>query len=175
MMKKDFVLAVVLMLSGAAAPALAQQVNADWDKSATFADFKTYAWTQGTIPQGANPLMVQRVQSAIEAELSAIGLIKVEANPDVLVAAHGATKENVSLQSWGYGPTWRYGGSGQIDVNKVLVGSLVIDVIDARAKKLAWRATASDTVSDNPQKNEKKIHKAVEKMFEKYPKPGGTK
>ena len=46
---------------------------------------------------------------------------------------------------------------------------LVVDVIDARAKKLAWRATASDTVSDNPQKNEKKIHKAVEKMFQKYP------
>ena len=70
MTKKDFVLAAALMLSGASAPALAQQVNADWDKSATFANFKTYAWTQGTIPPGANPLMVQRVQSAIEAELS---------------------------------------------------------------------------------------------------------
>ena len=170
MMRKDFVLAAALMLSGASAPALAQQVNADWDKSVTFADFKTYAWTQGTIPPGANPLMVQRVQSAIEAELSAIGLIKVDQDPDVLVAAHGATKENVSLQSWGYAH-WRYGASGQIDVNRVLVGMLVVDVIDARAKKLVWRATASDTVSDNPQKNEKKIHKAVEKMFEKYPKP----
>ena len=81
MMKKDVVLAAALMLSGVAAPALAQQVNADWDKSATFANFKTYAWTQGTIPPGANPLMVQRVQSAIEAELSAIGLIKVDQDP----------------------------------------------------------------------------------------------
>ena len=171
MTRKDVVLAAALMLSGVSAPALAQQVNADWDKSVTFADFKTYAWTQGTIPPGANPLMVQRVQSAIEAELSAIGLIKVETDPDVLVAAHGATKENVSLQSWGYGPTWRYGASGQMDVTRVLVGMLVVDVIDARSKKLVWRATAAETVSDNPQKNEKKIHKAVEKMFEKYPKP----
>jgi hypothetical protein len=46
---------------------------------------------------------------------------------------------------------------------------LAVDLIDAKAKKLVWRATATDTVSDNPQKNEKKIHKAVEKMFEKYP------
>ena len=171
MMKTPVVLAAALVLGGPSAPALAQKVNADWDKAATFANFKTYAWTQGTIPPGANPLMVQRVQSAIEAELSAIGLIKVDQEPDLFVAAHGATQQDVSLQSWGYGPTWRYGGSGQIDVNRVLVGTLVVDMIDARAKKLAWRATASDTVSDNPQKNEKKIHKAVEKMFEKYPKP----
>ena len=147
------------------APAWAQQVNADFDKSVNFAGFKTYAWTQGSVPQGANPLMVQRAQSAIESEVSAIGLVKVDKDPDVLVAFHGATKEDVSLQSWGYSP--RFSG-GQVDVNRVLVGTLMVDVIDARAKKLAFRATASDTVSDNPQKNEKKIHKAVEKMFEKY-------
>ena len=43
------------------APVWAQQVNADFDKTANFAGFKTYAWTQGSVPQGANPLMVQRV------------------------------------------------------------------------------------------------------------------
>jgi len=156
-------LCAVLVMS---IPAWAQQVNADFDKGAAFASFKTYAWTQGTVPAGANPLMVQRVQSAVEAELSAIGLVKVEKDPDVLVAFHGATKEDVSLQSWGYAP--RFGG-GQVNVNRVLVGTLIVDIVDARAKKLAFRATASDSISDNPQKNEKKIHKAVEKMFDKYP------
>lgn len=148
------------------APAWAQQVQADWDKAANFAGFKTYAWTQGTVPQGANPLMVQRVQTAIEAELSAIGLIKVDKDADVLVAFHGATKEDVSLQGYGYAP--RFGG-GSVNVNRVLKGTLIVDVVDARAKKLAFRGTATDTVSDNPQKNEKKIHKSVEKIFEKYP------
>ena len=33
MVRKDVVLAAALMLSGASAPALAQQVNADWDKT----------------------------------------------------------------------------------------------------------------------------------------------
>ena len=163
-MKEHLMLAGALML--AAMPAMAQQVNADFDKTAGFANFKTYSWTQGTIPANANPLMVQRVNAAVDAELSAIGLMKVDKDPDVLVAVHGATREDVSLQQWGYAP--RFGG-GQIDVNRVLVGTLIVDIIDARAKKLAFRATASDTVSDNPQKNEKKIHKAVEKMFEKYP------
>jgi hypothetical protein len=155
-----------VVLALLAIPVAAQQVNADFDKAANFAGFKSYAWTQGTVPQGASPLMVQRAQSAIEAELSAIGLVKVEQDPDVLVAMHSATKEDVSLQSWGYGPRW---GGGQVDVNRVLVGTLIVDLIDARAKKLVFRGTASDTMSDNPQKNEKKIHKAVEKIFNKYP------
>jgi hypothetical protein len=90
----------VLLL--AAASAFAQQVNADFDKAVDFAGFKTYGWTQGTVPQGANPLMIQRVQSAIEGEMSAIGLVKTDNDPDVLVAMHVATKEDVSLQSWGY-------------------------------------------------------------------------
>ena len=163
-MTKPLILVGVLML--AVASVVAQQVNADFDKTTPFATFRTYTWTKGTIPAGASPLMVQRVNAAVDAELSAIGLLKVDKDPDVLVAVHGATKEDVSLQSWGYSP--RFGG-GQVDVNRVLVGTLMVDIIDARAKKLAFRATASDTVSDNPQKNEKKIHKAVEKMFEKYP------
>jgi hypothetical protein len=160
------VLVSTTLLALLAIPAAGQQVNADWDKAVNFAAFRTYMWTEGTIPAGANPLMVQRARSAVEAELSAIGLVKVEKDPDVLVAFHAATREDVSLQSWGYAP--RFGG-GQVNVYRVLVGTLIVDVIDARAGQLVFRATATDTVSDNPQKNEKKIHKAVEKMFDKYP------
>jgi hypothetical protein len=172
MKRCPIVLAATLALALGPATAFAQKVTTDWDKAASFTGYQTYSWTKGTMPAGANPLMVQRAQSAIEAELSAIGLVKVDANPDVLVALHGNTKEDVNLQTvgYGYGPTWRYGGgSSTTYVDRVLTGMLMVDLIDAKAKKLVWRATATDTVSDNPQKNEKKIHKAVEKMFEKYP------
>ena len=155
-----------LLAALAVVPSWAQDVNADWDKAVNFANFKTYAWTQGTLPPGANPLMVQRVNTGVEAELAAIGLVKVDKDPDVLVAVHGATKEDVSLQSWGYAP--RFGG-GSVNVNRVLIGMLIVDMIDARTKQLAFRVTATDTISDNPQKNEKKVQKAVEKMFDKYP------
>jgi hypothetical protein len=166
------VLATTLTLGLAPVTAFAQKVTTDWDKAVSFSGFQTYAWTTGTVPAGASPLTVQRLQSAVEAELSAIGLVKVDANPDVLVALHGSTTEEVSLQTtgYGYGAGWRYGGgSSSTYVDKVLRGMIMVDVIDAKAKKLVWRATAADTVSDNPQKNEKKIHKAVAKMFEKYP------
>ena len=144
----------------------AQKIATDWDKTATFTGYQTYTLVRGEIPTGASPLMVQRIEAAVESELSALGLLKTDKGADLSIAYHAATRADVSLQSWGYAPRW---GGGQVDVNRVVTGTLMVDVVDAKAKKLVWRATASDTVSDNPQKNEKKIHKAVEKMFEKYP------
>jgi hypothetical protein len=71
---------------------------------------------------------------------------------------------------------WRAGGgSSTTYVDRVVRGMLMVDVIDAKTKKLVWRATATDTITDNRQKNEKKIHKAVEKMFEKYPAAGTSR
>ena len=149
-----------------AATASAQKITTDWDKTATFTGFQTYSLVRGQLPANANPLMVQRLESGIASELAALGLLKADKGGDLTVAYHAATREDVSLQSWGYAP--RFGG-GQIDVNHVVTGSVIIDVIDTKGEKLLWRSTASDTVSDNPQKNEKKIQKAVEKMFEKFP------
>ena len=158
------VIAGVLLL--APGLAFAQQVSTDWDKTATFTGFKTYTLTKGQVPAGANPLMVQRVETAIGSELAALGLLRAEKGGDVTVVYHASTKEDVSLQSMGYGPRW---GGGTVNVNRILNAMLIVDVSDSQAKNLLWRATATDTVSDNPQKNEKKIQKAVEKMFEKYP------
>jgi hypothetical protein len=54
-------------------------------------------------------------------------------------------------------------------VNTVNVGSGVVDIFDAKTKKLVFRGTASDTLSDKPEKNEKKIEKSMEKMFKDFP------
>jgi hypothetical protein len=56
-------------------------------------------------------------------------------------------------------------------VNTVHVGQAVVDIFDAKTKKLVFRGTASDELSDKPEKNEKKIEKATEKMFKDFP-PG---
>jgi Domain of unknown function (DUF4136) len=49
------------------------------------------------------------------------------------------------------------------------VGTMVIDVFDAKSKKLVFRGKASDDISDKPEKNAKKIDKAVQKMFKNFP------
>jgi hypothetical protein len=46
---------------------------------------------------------------------------------------------------------------------------MVVDLFDAKTKRLVWRGIATDTISSDPQKNAMKIEKAVEKMFKKFP------
>ena len=60
---------------------------------------------------------------------------------------------------------------GSATVQKVLVGALVVDIIDARARRLVWRGFASGDVNpgDKPEQRDKKLAKAAEKMFRNYP------
>jgi hypothetical protein len=157
--------------------ALAQKVNVDFDKTANFTGFKTYAWVPGT--PAKNPLMATRITSAIEAQLAAKGLQKVEdpSTADLNVIYHAATDVEERINTYGsggwYGPGygWGYGGGGMstTTVDRVPVGELIVDIGDVKNKKLIWQGKASGTLSDKPEKVEKTINNAVEDMFKKFP------
>lgn len=51
------------------------------------------------------------------------------------------------------------------------IGTLVVDVFDARTQKLIWRGRATDTLSNKPDKDEKKLEKDVAAMFKHFPPP----
>ena len=93
------VLAIVL----APALLLAQKVSYDYNKTANFASFKTYAHKDGT--KVGQPLIDDRIVAAIETELAAKGLTKSESNPDVFVVYHIAfdQEKDISTYSSGYG------------------------------------------------------------------------
>jgi hypothetical protein len=63
---------------------------------------------------------------------------------------------------WGSMP----GGTTAVTVHK---GQLVVDVIDASQKKLAWRGMATGKLSDKKEKLLQQVNTAVEKMFQQYP------
>ena len=91
-------------------------------------------------------------------------------NPDLVVATHVTTKERQELiaNGFGYGPWWG-GGLGAATVETYVEGALIVDLYDAKTKKMVWRGVATATASDKPSKNAKKMNKALDKMFEKYP------
>jgi hypothetical protein len=77
----------------------------------------------------------------------------------------------------GYG--WRgWGGAGMgtatTTTSEYTVGTLVVDIFDAKSKQLVFRGTASDELSNKPEKNQKKLAKASDKMFKDFP-PGSQK
>jgi hypothetical protein len=65
-------------------------------------------------------------------------------------------------------------GTATTTVSEYQVGTLVVDVFDAKSKSLMWRGIAQDEVSDDPKKNIDKIEKASDKMFMDFP-PGTAK
>ena len=167
-----FIPILLILFVALAIPCYAQKVNVDYNKEFDFNSLKTYSWQKGT--PAANPLMEQRIVKAIEYNLAMKGFQQVESSPDFYVVSHASTKEELDITEWGYGrPRWGY--SSTVDVEKVLVGTLIVDILEAKDKQLVWRGVATDSASDKPEKNEKKINKAAEKMFKKFPPGSGQK
>jgi hypothetical protein len=164
-----FVVALACFAASAAA-----SVSVDHDASADFAKYKTYSWMPGT--PAPNPLNETRIHEAIDAELAAKGLTKVESGGDLVVVTHASAQveQRVDVDQYGYGgPTWgRYrSATTSVNVYTVKVGHLLVDMLDGQSRKAVWRGEASDLVSDKSEKNAAKIAKIVPKLFKKFPPP----
>jgi hypothetical protein len=170
MKSKGIVLTVVILLQLLALTALAQKITVDFDKSIGFSKFKTYAWKEGT--PARNPLMAARIVEAIDNQMALKGLIKVDADrtPDLLVVYHAAVEYETQLNTVGMGYGWGYyGGTTTTYVDKIPIGTLLVEMGDPKAQKMVWRGQGSDDLSDKPEKIEKKINQIVEKLFKKFP------
>jgi hypothetical protein len=175
---RTVVAVVALGLAGVAASA--QDVKVDFDKDANFAAIKTFAVKIGT--SWNNPLSEKRVIAEIEQALTEKGWTKTDPeNADAIVVLHGATETQKTLNTFysggygGYG--WRgMGGTGTATTttSEYIVGTLVVDIFDAKSKQLLFRGTAQDELSDKPEKNVKKLAKASDKLFKDFP-PGSKK
>jgi len=154
--------------------AVAQDVNIDFDKAFDFSTVKTYAIKIGTT--WGNDLSQRRVLTEFDEAIASKGWKKVgEGEANVQVILHGATQTKHSANTFytGMGGGYRYGGMGmasaQTVVSEYRVGTLVVDMFDAKTKNLVFRGTAEDEISDNPEKNAKKLEKASAKMFKEFP------
>src|ERR1700741_1368816 len=153
----------------------AQQVKTDYDRAANFAQYKTYSWEQVKTRDSLN---VDRIKSAVNATLAAKGWTQVDSGGDVSIVAIEITRDQQTLNTFydGFGGGWgwrRFGGGGFGEATTTeqdyKVGTLVIDLYDAKTKQLIWRGSAQDTVSDKAMQNEKNLDKGVAKMFKKFP------
>ena len=151
----------------------AQRVKTDYDHSANFGQYKTYTWEK---IQTKDPLLVDRIKSAVNSALAAKGWTEVPSAGDVEVFAIETTQNQHTLDTFynGFGGGRRWGGFGGFGdatttVETYKVGTLVIDLFDAKTEKLIWRSSSTDTLSDNADKNTKNLDKGVNKMFQHFP------
>ena len=170
-------MAIMLLFAGKSS---AQQVKTDYDRGANFGQYKTYSWAQVKTKEA---LDVDRIKTAVNAALAAKGWTQVDSGGDVCIVAIEITQNRQTLNTFydGFGGGWgwrRFGGGGFGEATTTTetykVGTLVVDLFDAKTKQLIWRGTSSNTLSNNSDKNIKNLDKGADKMFKHFP-PGSSK
>ena len=163
---------VLLFATGA----FGQHVKTDYDRGTDFSRYKTYSWEK---VQTQDALWVDRIKSAVNADLASKGLTQAPSGGDISIVAIEMTKTQQHLNTFydGFGGGWRWGGgfgNATTTVDTYKVGTLVVDLFDAKTKQLIWRGNSTDTLSNNSNKNIQNLDKDVEKMFKNFP-PGSSK
>ncbi len=147
----------------------------DFATGTDFAALKTYSWMKSPTDGKADPLIVERVHSAVNATLQLKGYALVDQSPDFFVSSHGSSREKIQVSDWNYQPRGFHGGGPSgATVYQYEEGTLLLDVIQAKDKRLVWRGTARGVINPNPPPEErtKVINEAVQKLLAKFPPPG---
>jgi hypothetical protein len=149
MKAQNTIFAIALLFCFTAA-SFGQQVKTDYDHNANFGQYKTYSWEK---IQTRDPLVVDRIKDAVNGALTAKGWTQVDSGGDVSIVAMETTQNQQTLNTFydGFGGGWRWGGFGDATTTTETykVGTLVVDLFDAKTKNLIWRSSSSDTLSNN--------------------------
>jgi hypothetical protein len=167
MKMKDALCAMLACI--ASAVALGQTVSVNYNHSQDFTQYHTYIWASNNANQIQNSILAQQAKSDVDSALQGKGLQLVgEAqNPDLIILASGGLQQQTSYSAWGMRGIG--GGMGGITPQQNVMGTLIVDVYDAKNKNLLWRGLAQNTLSSNGSKNSQMVSKAVVKMFKQYP------
>lgn len=163
------VFGLLLLICGVAT---AQDVKSNYMPGTNFAKYHTYKWV--IIQGGSHPnqIMDAEIKQAIDAQLAAKGLSKVEAdNADLYVGYQVAIDQEKQWNAFGMGGGLRWGGMGTATSSTISNGTLVLDMYDPATKQLVWTGNATKTLdpSNNQEKNQKNLDKAMQKLLKNYP------
>jgi hypothetical protein len=161
---------MLLVALSAGSSAWAQKISVQFDSSADFSKYKTFAIRNGTLSSRSPSLNSELTKKQIEADilrdLTARGLTEVtDGRPDLNVMYHFGSAPRSEVEAFPAG--WRGWGTQYVRV-PYAEGTLVIDLRDTSVHSLVWRGIASEEKSDAA-KIQGKLDEMVKKALEKYP------
>ena len=160
---------VILLMWLATAGAWAQKITVEFDQSADFGKYKTFAIRDGQLnsrnPALNSELVKKQIERDIERYLTARGLEMTSGRADLNVRYRFGSARKAEIERYPAG--WRGLGTRIVRV-PYTEGTLVIDLRDAGARSLVWRGIASEEKSDGA-KIEGKLDDMVRKALEQYP------
>ncbi len=167
------------------------QVYTDYDKSAPFASYKTFAWLPR--PDSVqdlfyrNELVDNNIKLYTNREMQYRGYVIDTVQPDLLLEYHSVVQDrmqNITMpvyanpypfygySPFGYYPYGYYGGSYVVGYNTQQIpytqGTLVIDIVERKKNQLIWRGWSVGVLTDE-QALEAELPRDIHRIFNKYP------
>jgi hypothetical protein len=180
-MKANLLMAMlgVALLAGCSS----YDIKYDYDVDSNFSAFKTYNWIPREISNASgsarqavqsNTLLDERIKRAVDTQMTAKGFTLATENPDVMLVYHVGAQDKVDVTDWGYTYAGSYWGGGlgrSVDVYQYTEGTLIVDMVNASTKQLAWRGSATGVVEPDlsPEQRESRINDVVSRIFQNYP------
>jgi hypothetical protein len=165
--------------------------NVDKDDSVDFTKYNTfqfYGWAEES-NKILNQLDQDRIEKAFGAELEKRGFTYQEETGELIITLYIVTEQKTKTSATttgmgggygyggyhGYGPSYGWGGMSTAHTTyseyDYVVGTLIIDIYDAKEKKLIWESVAKGTINEKTKGREERINSMARKMMIKYPVP----
>ena len=180
------VIPAMMIIALMAACASSTNIQSDYDRSVDFSQYKTYGYysPMGIENPNYSSLLAQMFRDAIDAQMLTRGYVKSN-NPDLLfnVSARMEDKTRVTTTSnpgmygggyYGYrrgmyDPWGGYGYGTSTHVSQYTEGTINVDMVDPRLKRMLWEGVAIGKVKDKNDNLRQDIMTGIAEMFEGYP------
>jgi hypothetical protein len=184
---RAFAIAIALVALGVQATLARVDVKIDFDKTFDFKTVKTWGWapagpgevkmarTQTDDPDAMKKVAEPPIVDAVTTEMTRLGLEKVEANPDVVVAYYLLLTTNMTAQTMGqFLPATMAWGlplfpQATQSLKVLNQGALVLDLTAKSA--IVWRGVAQSQIKigTDMKKREAMLREGVRDLLKRYP------
>jgi hypothetical protein len=162
-------LLILLMFVAQQRPEIGK-INSTYDKTAPFSTFSTYGWIPGQ--PADNPAAHKAIVAAVDAEMAALGLKKVEGRTGNVTLRYLALRSvNVDFDKL---EALEKQGADTAGA-QYSVGRLVVLMEDAKSSRRVWAADGVERLNPSIAEFDKTISGVVARMFQTYPTRQKTK
>ena len=175
--------AALLMASCASKP----DIKSDYDRSVDFSQYKTYAFfnPMGIENPNYSSIYGSIFREAISREMESRGYVKSD-NPDLLINVSGRLQEKTRVTTTSdpymagsyygyrrgaYGAWGGYGYGTQTHVSQYTEGTVNVDMVDRKLKRMVWEGVAVGRVNEKRTNEEMRTNNnnGIKEMFAGYP------
>ncbi|HEY5824375.1 MAG TPA: DUF4136 domain-containing protein [Cyclobacteriaceae bacterium] len=180
-----FLLPIVVALLCSCA---ASRVKSEWDSKNNLSQYRSFRFIDSAHQKKKQEILLidNTIHKQVTHEFGKRGVKEGNIKPSLWIVYHTYTEKvrdtlNTQLPMMYGGESWRFypwsampypyeywnGYNPRIAV--YTEGTLIIDAIDSKSKKLVWRGSISDAIGTDLPSLQEEATKAVELIFRKYP------